>query len=79
MEVQATEADMAKRHAGVVKMDEEVVHKARVVAEFQNLSTAEYLTELVRPLVERDWRAMGHKIVENNTKKGPKPKGGKEG
>lgn len=39
-----------------VKIDAEVLKQARIVATHRNIPVAEYLSELVRPLVGRDYR-----------------------
>lgn len=38
-----------------VRLDRNVVSRARFVADQRGLTLAEYLTELVRPLVDRDF------------------------
>ena len=48
------EAPMAKRNDVVVKVDANVIRDAKVVAAFREVSLAEYLSELLRPLVSRD-------------------------
>jgi len=46
--------EMTRRNDASVKIDEAVVRMARLVAEYKEITIAEYLTELIRPLVERD-------------------------
>lgn len=48
------EHSVAKRTDVSVKMDAEVVAEAKMVAASRDVSLAEYLSELVRPLVRRD-------------------------
>ncbi len=48
------------RHDTAVKIDAEVVRLARSVAAFREQSLAAYLSDLVRPLVARDFHAMTH-------------------
>lgn len=38
-----------------VKMDRAIVARARFVAELRGITLAEYLTEAVRPIVEKDF------------------------
>jgi hypothetical protein len=38
-----------------VKLDRAVVHKAKFIADIRGQSLAEYLTEIVKPIVDRDW------------------------
>jgi hypothetical protein len=63
---------MTKRNDVSVKMDAEVVNDARIAASYSGMSLAEYLSETLRPIVERDIEE-GHK----RRKQGPKPKGAK--
>lgn len=39
-----------------VKIDAEVLKQARIVATHRSIPVAEYLSELIRPLVVRDYR-----------------------
>ena len=45
---------MAKRERMNVKVDAEVVRKAKVVAAARRLALSDYVTGLLRPLVEND-------------------------
>lgn len=70
-----TEAKMAtKRNDIPVKIDAVVVADARIAASYKGLSLAEYVSEVLRPIVLRD-------IEEGHAKKmkgqAPKPKGSK--
>jgi len=40
-----------------VKIDRTLARQAAIIAEDQGLSTSAYLSELLRPLIERDWPA----------------------
>ena len=60
---------MTRRNDVSVKLDEEVVRIARLVAEYKETSLAAYLSDLLRPLVTKD---LEH---EQATFKLPKPKG----
>jgi hypothetical protein len=44
----------AKRNDRPVKIDATVLHEAQVVAASKGIPVAEYLSELLRPLVKRD-------------------------
>jgi hypothetical protein len=48
------EQPMVRRNDTAVKMDAEVVRDAKIVAAYKERSLAEYLSELVRPLIARD-------------------------
>jgi hypothetical protein len=51
------EYPMAKRNDVYdvsVKVDADVIHDAKIVAAYRDVTLAEYLTELIRPLVARD-------------------------
>lgn len=39
-----------------VKLDRELMRKANVVAEFKGLDKQDYLEELLRPLIEADYK-----------------------
>lgn len=43
-------------------LDAEVIRQARIVAEYHDVTVAEYLSKLLRPLVSRDRRARDQKI-----------------
>jgi hypothetical protein len=74
---------MAKRNDVSVKMDAEVVAEAKMVAASRDLSLAEYLSDLARPLVRRDLeqefarRSLSSRPAETRPppEPGPKPKG----
>lgn len=67
------ERPMARRNDVAVKIDAEVVRKARIVAAYKGLALAEYVSELMRPLVERD---LEHE-QEKERKSKANPRGGK--
>jgi ATP-dependent Clp protease adapter protein ClpS len=54
--VSLAEAPVArkKRTDATVKIDVEVLRKAKVVAAIRDVTLAEYLTEVLRPIVEKD-------------------------
>jgi len=68
MAIQA-EPDMAKRNDVPVKMDAEVVRKAKVVAAYRGQSLAEFLSAEIASIVDRLLEAEHAKMV-----KGSKPK-----
>lgn len=71
--VALAECDMARRNDVAVKLDMEVVRDAKVVASFKTQSLAEYLSELIRPLVERDLKAeYAKRMAPSETPKKPK-------
>jgi hypothetical protein len=45
---------MTKRTDVPVKVDEEVIRKARIAASYKGVTLAEYLSEALRPIVDRD-------------------------
>jgi hypothetical protein len=52
MEQRMASADPGKR---AVKIDEQIVSRAKVVAARRKVNMADYLSELLRPLVNRDY------------------------
>jgi hypothetical protein len=47
---------MSPRIGQAVKIDAGVAHDAKIVAAFRGLTLTDYLTETLRPIVERDLR-----------------------
>lgn len=68
---------MARRHDMAVKVDAEIVRKAKIVAAFKDVSLAEYLSEALRPIVDRELREFSQRSldVKPEPKPAPKPKG----
>lgn len=62
-------SDEPKRKDVPVKMDSDVVRLAKIVAAYKDKSLAAYLSDLVRPIVERE--------LEQEQEKTRKPKGTK--
>jgi hypothetical protein len=58
-----------------VKLDAEIAKKAKHVAINRGITLAEYLSELVRPLVEKDFKEEMSKMLADVSK--PKTKGAK--
>jgi hypothetical protein len=46
--------EMVRRNDATAKIDAEVLRMVRLVAEYRGITAAEYLTEVVRPIVEKD-------------------------
>jgi hypothetical protein len=74
---------MVRRKDVAVKIDAEVVRQAKIVAAYKDVSLAEYMSEAIRPIVERDLREHSRKALEGDTEAAPpppapkRPKGGK--
>ena len=71
------ERPMAKRNDVAVKMDADVVAEAKMVAASRDQTLAEYLSELVRPLVRRDLQAETEKRLASPDAPAKGRKGGK--
>lgn len=71
MATATVERDMAKRTDVPVKMDAEVVRRAKIVASYRNQSLAEFLSESMRPIVDR----LLEEEHDRETKAGRSPKG----
>jgi hypothetical protein len=71
------ELPVAKRNDVTVKMDAGVIHMAKVVAAHKDVSLAEYLSEVTRPIVERDYKDHSRRALgsEDGGEKPPKGKG----
>jgi hypothetical protein len=50
---------MAKRKArtGTVRIDEELIRMANVISAIRDVTVPDYLNELLRPTIERDYHA----------------------
>lgn len=68
--IQALEPTMPKRNDLAVKIDSSIVLKAKMIASKRSITMAEYLSELLRPHVDRDYAKLGEQIV-NETKRKP--------
>jgi hypothetical protein len=51
------EKDMVRRNDTAAKVDAQVVADAKVIAAFRGIPLAEYLTDVLRPIVKRDLEA----------------------
>jgi hypothetical protein len=72
------EPAMARRNDVTVKMDADVAAIAKMVASSKNISLAQYLSEVVRPVAQRDLDqeyAKRSKVEEPRKAKGPKKEG----
>lgn len=58
-------ATVTKRNDKAVKISRDLAVKAKVIAETRGISIAEYLTDLLRPMVERDWPKALKKIDQS--------------
>lgn len=56
MNVAVCEPIMAKAHNESVRLDGDIMRKARVVAAIKDVAVSKYLADLLRPLVDRDHR-----------------------
>jgi hypothetical protein len=66
---------MVKRNDATAKIDTDVLKMVRLVAEYRGITAAEYLTEIVRPIVEKDLE----QEMKNFRLPSPKPPKGKGG
>jgi ribosomal protein S12 len=48
-----------------VRLDNGVVIKAKIAAEDKGLDLCDYLSDLLRPTVERDWARARKKIIDS--------------
>jgi hypothetical protein len=65
------EQTMVRRNDLAVKIDAEVISEAKMVAASKGISLAEYLSEVLRPIVHRDLEAETARRLKPR-----KPKGG---
>lgn len=70
------ERDLVKRNDVTVKVDAEVARLAKIVSEFEGKSLAAYVSDVLRPIVERDLEKHTRKYLESKEpdKKGGRPK-----
>lgn len=54
-----------KRNDRPVKIDAAVVHEAQVVAASKGITLAEYLSEVLRPIVRRDYVRQAKDALKN--------------
>lgn len=53
-----------RRYNTLVRMDDELCDRARKLAALRNTSMAEMFTEMLRPLVDREWAKEVRKLKE---------------
>lgn len=70
MAASPTGSVMARRKDMAVKIDAEVTRKAKIVAAYKDVSLAEYLSESLRDIVDRDLTEYAKRALD------PHPKGG---
>ena len=54
----------SKRDDLTVKLERAIVKKANIIAQNRDIHTAEFLSELLRPLVEREWQKELKKMTQ---------------
>jgi hypothetical protein len=60
---------MAKQRNDVsVKIDAEVYRLVKTVAAWRGITVAEYLTDIVKPAVARDWAKIGREAAKPQAK-----------
>jgi hypothetical protein len=69
-----TTAEMPPRNDVSVKLDARVARDAKLVATYRGISVAEYISEVLRPIVAKDLTAeqLGHQKLENQRKRNEK-------
>lgn len=73
-EIPVAKRDEPKRNDVTVKVDAEVIAEAKMVAASKDKSLAEYLSEVLKPIVRRD---LEHETSRRIHPKAPKGKGAK--
>jgi len=68
---------MTRRNDVAVKLDADVTREAKMVAASRDQTLAEYLSELLRPLVRRDLQSeTGKRLTDPAARPAPPKKGG---
>lgn len=62
--------EMPKREDVAVKVEAAIYRKAKMVAAYRDITIAEYLSDLLRKLVERDYRKMTTEMGESQEQEG---------
>jgi hypothetical protein len=60
------------RNDVAVKLDADVVREARIVAAYRGIAMAEYISEILRPIVHRDLEEESRKALGKHDE--PRPK-----
>lgn len=58
------EASESRRFNTLVRLDDELCEKARKLAALRGVSMAEMFTDMLRPLVDREWTKEVRKLKE---------------
>lgn len=66
------EKPMAKRNDVSVKIDAGVAKKARLVAEFEDKPFAEFLSDLLEPILDRELAKHSERVLKEQGKAKPK-------
>ncbi len=67
---ETTVAESKKRNDKAVKIAKDLATKAKVIAESRGISAAEYLSDILRPRIEKDWPGAIKAIDEQSEGKG---------
>jgi len=67
------------RNDVTVKVDAQVAKEAKMVAAARNITVAEYISEILRPIVHADLRAETSTILNDKGEATPKPRRPKGG
>jgi hypothetical protein len=74
MSAALADREMTRRNDAAVKIDADVVRKAKTVASSRDIPLAEYLSELLRPLVDRDLKDHARRVLGDDASASAKPK-----
>lgn len=62
------ERPMVRRNDVAVKIDADIVRKAKIVAAYKEVSLAQYLSEVLGPTVDRDLKEHSRRELEGEAK-----------
>lgn len=62
--VQEEQNEVAKRDDSIVKIDAKLAKMAKTVAEAEDKYMAEYLSELIRPQLEKDYKRVLKRLLK---------------
>lgn len=71
METMTEPKNKPKRNDASAKIDAEIIRKARLITDQRGVHMAEYLSQLLRPLVERDYQQFKKQLADEDK---PKPR-----
>jgi hypothetical protein len=60
--------DVTRRNDVGVKIDAEVASMCKIVAEYKKISASEYMSEVLRPVVEKDLEQHSKKFLKEKGK-----------